>query len=209
MIIAVSRICHLQRQDVDSGISDKFTWMSPLSMFTMTTAHPPQYELKSHPVLPEAALGMLQTYLAATRHAPHLHPDALLTERGPQLAASEEGGLALHHLRRVEAGLRGERLGNLDLKDGGGDETAKGGSAMEVVAESEWQDMDSYARAQEVEEGDIGPGSNGVVADATHAPEVRPTGVDKEARKRAKKERAKDEKRHKAAKERRQAKMDD
>lgn len=50
--------------------------------------------------------------LSLAETSAHLHPDALLTPSGPEYSARGglTGGLVLHQLRRVEAGLRGEHL---------------------------------------------------------------------------------------------------
>ncbi|KAK5675912.1 hypothetical protein LTS10_011644 [Elasticomyces elasticus] len=55
----------------------------------------------------------LASFLSLTASAPYLHPDAQLSTSGITFAAQSgpKGGIALHHLRRIEAGLRGERLG--------------------------------------------------------------------------------------------------
>ncbi|KAK3641342.1 hypothetical protein LTR56_011370 [Elasticomyces elasticus] len=55
----------------------------------------------------------LSTFLSLTQNSPYLHPDAQLSTSGITFAAQSgpKGGIALHHLRRIEAGLRGERLG--------------------------------------------------------------------------------------------------
>lgn len=61
---------------------------------------------------PSSARDSLDTYLAASSTKPYLHPDSLLSSTGITFSATSgaTGGLALHHLRRIEAGLRGERL---------------------------------------------------------------------------------------------------
>ncbi|KAF2842770.1 hypothetical protein M501DRAFT_913721, partial [Patellaria atrata CBS 101060] len=63
-------------------------------------------------VPPSRALELLQSYLAASTKAPHLHPDSTFTPSGLKypLASGAAGGIVLHNLRRVEAGLRGEHL---------------------------------------------------------------------------------------------------
>lgn len=54
----------------------------------------------------------LAEYLERSREAPWMHPDAWLStdgvRHGPKSGPS--GGWAIHHLRRIEAGLRGESL---------------------------------------------------------------------------------------------------
>lgn len=70
-----------------------------------------------HPALTKSVTAsdvqtQLSTFLARTLTEPHLHPDSLLSTSGITFSAHSgpEGGLALHHLRRIEAGLRGENL---------------------------------------------------------------------------------------------------
>lgn len=60
----------------------------------------------------EEAAVPLADYLDRSRQAPWMHPDAWLStagvRHGPKSGPS--GGWAIHHLRRIEAGLRGESL---------------------------------------------------------------------------------------------------
>ena len=176
---------------------------------------PPLVLHHAHDVSPSTALTLLlQTYLADTQAQPYLHPDARLAERGPQLAASEDGGLVLHHLRRVEAALRGERLGDLDL-DGAGagaemdldDQAERAGAPAEARAETkaeDWQDMDDYARQQDIEEGEPGPRDTGL-GDGGVVPRLKSAPVDRQERKLTKKKRRKDEQRQVEERRRRQA----
>ncbi|KAI9671569.1 MAG: hypothetical protein M1817_003621 [Caeruleum heppii] len=76
---------------------------------SITTPLPPLHHHRNRLVSPATALAQIQTYLSSCQTSAHLHPDALLTDQGPQfLSAGSKGGLVLHNLRRVEAGLRGE-----------------------------------------------------------------------------------------------------
>ena len=61
---------------------------------------------------PSEVQEQLAAFLEQTKTKPHLHPDALLSGTGIQYSATSgpNGGLALHQLRRIEAGLRGENL---------------------------------------------------------------------------------------------------
>ena len=77
-------------------------------------SYPP---IRYHPALttlisPQIAQKNLAAYLARTPLHPHLHPDALLSAAGAAFSAQSGpiGGLAIHHLKRIEAGLRGENL---------------------------------------------------------------------------------------------------
>lgn len=83
-----------------------------MSSTLTTNAPPPHYTSAPALSVPiSQALLLLQAYLAASESSPHLHPDCIFTEHGPTFSsAAGAGGLVLHQLRRVEAGLRGERL---------------------------------------------------------------------------------------------------
>lgn len=177
----------------------------------MTTSYPPAVHHSSIPVPTSEALSLLSAYLEATTTDPSLHPSAHLTEHGPVAPSSgPDTGLVLHNLRRVEAGLRGENLGE-DLtfqKYGGGGlpELMPNGVAEDagvhiyqeqagVAMEGGWQDKAEFERQQEVVQGDIGKRDNaadgGFEEDGGTVPRVKATwgSKDKEARKKAKKER--------------------
>jgi hypothetical protein len=191
----------------------------------MATAYPSIVHHRTYRVDPSTALSLLQDYLTESSTSPHLHPDAILTERGPQLSgSSEEGGLTLHHLRRVEAGLRGERLGDIEFEgigavavDDQADLQSPTGTQSEAVVvqanrvDLEWQDMESYKREQEVEAGELGDRGTGSVVDGAEVPTVRSTGgatISKEERKEAKKQRHKEEQRQKEEARKREREME-
>jgi len=76
-------------------------------------AFPPARPVKAVPLPPNVALSTLQSFLTATEKYPHLHPDSLIQPGGVNFASSGNGptgGLILHHLRRIAAGLNGESL---------------------------------------------------------------------------------------------------
>lgn len=77
-------------------------------------SYPPVIHHARHPthLPPTAAQSHLAAFIALTPTNPHLHPDSLLSSTGITYSAHSgpSGGLALHHLRRIEAGLRGENL---------------------------------------------------------------------------------------------------
>ncbi|KAK3114120.1 hypothetical protein LTR53_007866 [Teratosphaeriaceae sp. CCFEE 6253] len=95
---------------------------------------------------PSTAHSALADFLTLTETHPHLHPDAHLSTSGITFAAQSgpRGGLALHHLRRIEAGLRGERLGvegaeELEREFGGipeGDDAALDAAIAETAGKS-------------------------------------------------------------------------
>ncbi len=158
----------------------------------MATSYPPHVHHATQSITSDEALQFIQEYLFNVEIQPWLHPDAILSERGPQLAGTLSGGLTLHNLRRVEAGLRGERLGGATLQDPNlsylkhhsaieepynshqdirlenQEVIAREGyelgnkSGEPVVNNEEWQDMESYRRDQEITEGEIGRRDMGV-----------------------------------------------
>ncbi|KAF2720244.1 hypothetical protein K431DRAFT_270934 [Polychaeton citri CBS 116435] len=79
-----------------------------------TTVYPPTHVHASFTkaVKPSEAQAQLSSFLELTKTNAYLHPDSVLYVNGPQFSATtgQNGGLALHHLRRIEAGLRGESL---------------------------------------------------------------------------------------------------
>ncbi|KAI6879859.1 hypothetical protein KC360_g4307 [Hortaea werneckii] len=72
---------------------------------------------RHHPALtkslkPAAAETKLAGFLEKTQTQPYLHPDAQLSLAGITYSAQSgpTGGLAIHHLKRINAGLKGENL---------------------------------------------------------------------------------------------------
>lgn len=165
---------------------------------------------------PTSAQTTLSAFLAQTRTKAHLHPDALLSSTGIQFSANSgpTGGLALHHLQRIEAGLRGENLvqetqeeleavfgeemraaGTLRGDDRRVDaaiekSSSKRGRSQERVRE--WEDGAEFAAQQKVLEGEVGDRAGAdVVQQGGAPPEIEQHGgkVDAAARKAAKKQR--------------------
>lgn len=187
----------------------------------MTTSFPPHKSLPSTPISSNLALKHLTAYLTATSNSPHLLPNATLQPTGPVAQSDASSNLTIQHLRRVEAGLRGEWLAPvLDLAETSDPYSAeienltrhkKFDDAMDVDASmgtDGWQDLSEYQREQSVEIGEIGPRDTAII-DEDEAPlHVEPTGgpveskKDKETRKKEKKEREKKDKREKAEKAR-------
>lgn len=192
----------------------------------MTTAYPPAVHHSSTHLSTPETLSLLSAYLEATATDPSLHPNAHLTEHGPVAPSSGPNtGLVLHNLRRVEAGLRGENLGE-DLtfrKYGGqglpglmpngvakdaGDHVNQGYSGGEQGGgemEGEWQDKEEFERQQEVVQGDVGERDTAVKGgfqeEGGAVPRVMTTWgrKDKDVRKKAKRERTKKDQKEKAA----------
>lgn len=164
-------------------------------------SYPPALHHSTAAIPPAAAQALVAGYLARATESPHLHPDALLGASGAAFSVHgrEVGGLVLHQLRRVEAGLRGEVLAPEPAfePEGPGELAGGDGRAVDGAGAGEL--------AGGVEEGEVGRRGN-AVADAGRetAVEVEEAGgkgesaVDREARKRAKKERGKLEKRDRA-----------
>lgn len=189
----------------------------------MFTHLPPHRLHASKPISPDNALSLLSAYIIAAESDPSLQPNAILTETGPSAAAHAAGSsLAIHNLKRVEAGLRGEQLGvDLTLSKEGPEgapalladestekkqkqEKKRRRSEIEQVnmGVEGWEDPEEYARGREVDNvdgEDIGErmqaSADGVEARRNQvvAEEGR-SKEDREARKKAKKERNKAEK---------------
>lgn len=165
---------------------------------------------------------------------PHLHPDALITPTGVTFSShgGPAGGVVMHNLRRVAAGLRGEYLepeatpepeeqeASEDAHAGKKGKKNKGPKKSAGAEQEEgWTDMATYAQEEGLgmEVGEIGDRTN-VVAEGGEEPEIEATnasgekkkkrkegdeadgGLDKAARKKAKKERDLQRKRENAKK---------
>lgn len=166
---------------------------------------------------PSDAQNHLTTFLSQTRTKAHLHPDALLSSTGIQFSANSgpTGGLALHHLQRIEAGLRGENLvqetqeeleavfgeemraaGTLRGDDKRLDASIEKGSSKRSKSQErvrEWEDGAEFAQNQDIVEGEVGERDvGGAVMQDGEVPEVETHAggkVDAAARKAAKKQR--------------------
>ncbi|KAH6612735.1 hypothetical protein C7974DRAFT_323188 [Boeremia exigua] len=155
-------------------------------------APPPHRLVSSKPISIAAAAAMLQTYMANSEAHPHLHPDALITPTGVTFSShgGPTGGVVMHNLRRIAAGLRGEVLEPEPTPEPEEDEgaardkawKAKKGKGIKTTfadadadpapVEIEWQDKDAYEREQgEFESGDLGDRTN-VVQEGAAPPEL-------------------------------------
>lgn len=127
------------------------------------TSYPPTHHhasLTTH-LSPSAAQTHLAAFLDKTSTQPHLHPDSLLSITGVTYSAHSgpSGGLALHHLRRIEAGLRGEELGaetedDLNRLNGDGDEGEGDDTILDTTiarTERKLQDKQSKKRKRTAE----------------------------------------------------------
>lgn len=159
------------------------------------SAFPNYRSVPSVPVGTETAHKFLEQYLEATKSSPYLLPNARLEPSGPT-AGSSNSSVTIYNLKRVEAGLRGEWLApSLELEESNAVNAQLDGtiaSAADNMDTEGWQDLDEYQREQEVVEGEIGPNDTEVELEA------KPSVIDKDARKKEKKLRLKEEKRRKA-----------
>lgn len=177
-------------------------------MAALLSSRPPIVHHSSNRISPEKASTLLSTYIASAEKDASLQPDAILTERGPAFPAKDSTtGLVMHNLKRVEAGLRGEHLGeDLSYADHGGQglpgmqfgrsDKVEVHGAGDTMGQDGWQDMDEYEREQEVTEGEVGQRHTGVGEDGGDVPRLRESLSvhEKEERKRRKKEKRKKEK---------------
>ncbi|KAF2749453.1 hypothetical protein M011DRAFT_398331 [Sporormia fimetaria CBS 119925] len=185
---------------------------------------PPYRPISSTPISTTQASEILTTYISNSEAHAHLHPDALITPSGVVFSShgGPTGGVIMHNLRRVAAGLRGEYLEPEaspepeERRFGGSNKTVFNEEGVNTEAEQSaqegWQDKAEFEREEGVVEvGEIGDRSN-FVGSGGDAPAVRATGQkrslldDKEARKKAKKERNKE---FKKQKEMKKAKVDE
>ncbi|PYH93749.1 hypothetical protein BO71DRAFT_354694, partial [Aspergillus ellipticus CBS 707.79] len=151
-------------------------------------ALPPTTILSSKPVSQAEAHDYLAVYLDRAATDPALQPSAGISEHGPlSRTTAAAPNLILHNLKRVQAGLAGEVLGR-DLA------LAKFSAAEE--GNEGWEDPKKTTEEATAEEGN----QEQMEWDAVE-PEQNPEaagGLDKEERKRKKKERRLAEKKAKA-----------
>ncbi|KAF1920121.1 hypothetical protein BDU57DRAFT_3856 [Ampelomyces quisqualis] len=151
-------------------------------------APPPSRHVSSTPISISDASAMLQTYLTNSESHPHLHPDALVTPTGIAFSShgGPTGGVLMHNLRRVAAGLRGEFLepektpepeqGEEDAADGFGAGRYNNGGKKRKSAEDDWEPMEQFERDQGgVEVGEISYRTN-FVQEGGEQPQVQTTG---------------------------------
>ncbi|KAF9884155.1 hypothetical protein FE257_002213 [Aspergillus nanangensis] len=151
---------------------------------------PPTTILSSHSISQSAAHDFLAAYLDRAATDPARQPNAGISEHGPIARTTAIApNLMLHNLKRIQAGLAGEVLGrdlSLDNQDGEGADGAQqqGG---------DWEDAQKYEQEDNAENQD----EDGTMeVDMTEQPHEG--AVDKEDRKKKKKERRLAEKRAKA-----------
>jgi hypothetical protein len=187
-------------------------------------APPPSRRISSTPISVADASRMLETYLTNSESHPHLHPDALVTPTGINFSShgGSMGGVLLHNLRRVAAGLRGEYLEPEKTPEPEEDEegadrfSKKGGkkrkTAPDATTADDWEPLEQFERDQgNFEIGEVGDRDN-FAQEGAEEPAVEVTGgaqqggakkqkkdtkglSEKEARKLAKKEKNQQRKR--------------
>ncbi|KAI5202065.1 hypothetical protein E4T39_04870 [Aureobasidium subglaciale] len=196
-----------------------------------TTPYPPSRSHPSTRISTDDALSALTTFIVASESTPWLHPDARITPDDIKYSTNggPQGGIIIHHLRRIEKGLNGEILApdpddlfglpagddtNLDNLSAGYQTTLDGGmkKGARKTFEDEGEDPETYARNQEIVEGEVGDRDSshahaGYDADAMDVDDEAYAGTglskaEREARKEAKKNKKKTMAREKAAKNR-------
>ncbi|KAF2429942.1 hypothetical protein EJ08DRAFT_265190 [Tothia fuscella] len=120
----------------------------------------------THPISLDVAKSYLNTYLSHSEAKPHLHPDSFLSPNGVTFSTyGSGGGITLHLLRRVAAGLAGEvleeelewegddaivdsQIENAEYSGGGGGGKKRKRGEGDVGGE-DWVDPEVFARQQE------------------------------------------------------------
>jgi hypothetical protein len=196
----------------------------------MLYAPPPTRHLSSAEITFASAAEIVGAYAEASEKHPHLHPNAQITPDGLRFdtETGAKGNRVMQYTRRIAAALRGEYLEPLEPEEDEEDATAVGTGGWKLAGEEgvgageggDWQDMASYQAEQSIEIGEIGPRTN-VIQEGGEEPEIEATTdegrkrkkdrgddddgqantkVDKEARKKAKRERALQQRRENAKK---------
>lgn len=154
----------------------------------------PYRRISSKPISLADGSEMLDRYLQNSLAHSHLHPDALITPTGTNFSAlGSSGGVVMHNLRRVAAGLKGEHLEPEPTPEPEGKAGAQNDIAVEAVnglqeevAVEGAQDMEEFQREEGVVEvGEIGDRTNFVQEEVPGS--GKSSKKDKEARKKAKK----------------------
>ncbi|KAF9730664.1 hypothetical protein PMIN06_004158 [Paraphaeosphaeria minitans] len=153
----------------------------------------PHRLVSSRSITLEKAASILDQYLANSEVHSHLHPDALITPSGTTFGAQggSTGGVIMHNLRRVAAGLKGNYLEPEPTPEPeGGEQTAfdsthnaqdqPNAGKTDGTATEDWQDMSEFEREEgAIEVGEIGDRSNFVAQE-----EIEPGHLSGEGKKR-------------------------
>lgn len=141
---------------------------------------PPLVHHKTTYLQPADAAKSLAAYLEKSRKCAHLHPDAWLDPTGIRFGpkSGPNGGWAIHHLRRIEAGLRGESLA-VESRD----------DLAAQLGEEVLKEQDPYAA--EIEETNAGDDTrvDAAIDETQHKNENEKTRKKREKKERAKRER--------------------
>ncbi|RDW57942.1 uncharacterized protein DSM5745_11322 [Aspergillus mulundensis] len=170
------------------------------------TPLPPTTVLSSKPISQSIAHDFLAAYLDRATTDPALQPNAGISEHGPvSRTTAAAPNIILHNLKRVQAGLAGEVLGRdlaiAEMKEGA--QLAQAQNAKEN-AHGTWEDKAHFEQDQEglqVHDANVRDEPEAMEVDNVDQIEgeaAATTGnLDKEERKRLKKERRKAEKKAK------------
>ncbi|KAL4890914.1 hypothetical protein BDV59DRAFT_75336 [Aspergillus ambiguus] len=168
-------------------------------MATGPSPLPPTEILSSKPISQSAAHEFLHAYLDRANTDPALQPSAGISEHGPvSRTTAAAPNLILHNLKRVQAGLAGEVLGrDLSLANltGEGAEATLQAKDAAPTGEGDWEDAKKFEQVENAEVPDDEPTS---MMDVDAAEPAQDGAIDKEERKKRKKERRLAEKRAKA-----------
>ncbi|TID27281.1 hypothetical protein E2P81_ATG00043 [Venturia nashicola] len=171
------------------------------------------------PVALSVAKNWLSAYTTLSESSPQYHPNSTFTPDRLEFSShGPEGGITMHLLRRIIAGLSGEVLEPMKEEDAESDDRVLDSQITPVqdargkkrefnhqTTEGEWEDPDIFAgkQGEEGDVGEIGERAN-FVAEVSEEPEVHADAVDngvkavsKEDRKAAKKAKRQAEKREK------------
>ena len=84
-----------------------------------TNSLPPRKVFGGRFITNANAAARITSYIADSTKYAHLHPDCIFSDGAIVPSSSlKTGGITLHHLRRVEAGLQGKQLGTDGSLDG-------------------------------------------------------------------------------------------
>lgn len=179
---------------------------------------PPTQVRSSHSISPAEALSFLSDFLTRAAYDPALQPNAMITQDGPKSRTTADApNLTLHNLKRIQKSLEGEVLGSdLALSTAAaatktaksqGANTTNGDTTAENN-EGQWEDKEQWELGQESAISDGAEKLNNAMRKEIVVDDNGLPIIDKEERKRAKKERRKAEKLRSAQKKKEEMKMD-
>ncbi|KAF2441223.1 hypothetical protein P171DRAFT_92118 [Karstenula rhodostoma CBS 690.94] len=155
----------------------------------------PHRLVSSQSITLENAASILDRYLTNSEVHSHLHPDALITPSGTTFGAQggSTGGVIMHNLRRVAAGLKGNYMEPEPTPEPEGEEQnalngannykdQSSGGKTDGTAAEDWQDMSEFER----EEGAIDVGELGDRSNFVQQEEIEPGHLSGEGKKRKK-----------------------